>query len=163
MKIDLSLITGQEYWSELANFLPETVDRETIRRAFDFAYIYHLDQKRESGEPYITHPVWIAKVVAQLGLGTEAIVAALLHDCVEDTNATLEEVADNFGDEVALLVEGLTEISHKTKDIELHKTNIAVFRNFLFSSVNDVRVLIIRLVDKLHNGLTIRFYQKKDN
>jgi GTP pyrophosphokinase len=95
------------------------------------------------------------KVVAQLGVGQEAIIAALLHDCVEDTPVTIEDIAPEFGDEVALLVAGLTEVKKKTSGIEVHQTNIDVFRKFLFSSVNDVRVLIIRLADKLHNGLTI--------
>ena len=90
-------------------------------------------------------------------MGRRAIVAALLHDTVEDTGISVEEIARDFDDEVALLVEGLTEVKKKTHgiEIEMHKTNIEVFRRFLFSSVNDVRVLIIRIVDKLHNGLTI--------
>lgn len=128
---------------------------EEIRKAYDFSVEFHKEQKRESGEPYINHPVWIAKIVAQLNLGPEAVIASLLHDCIEDTEATLDMVAKEFGDEVALLVEGLTDIRRNTKSIELHQTSIDVYRNFLFSSVNDVRVLIIRIVDKLHNGLTL--------
>jgi GTP pyrophosphokinase len=126
-----------------------------VKLAFEYANEKHKGQTRISGEPYITHPVWVAKVVAQLGLGEEAVIAALLHDCVEVTDSTEDEIANKFGDEVALLVSGLTDVKHKTSGIEIHQTNVEIFRRFLFSSVNDVRVLVIRLVDKLHNGLTI--------
>lgn len=128
---------------------------DNVKRALEFATEKHKGQIRESGEPFIMHPIWVARVVAQLGVGPEAVMAALLHDCVEDTNTTEEEVAHLFGDEVALLVSGLTDVKHKTKGIEIHQTNVEVFRKFLFSSVNDVRVLVIRLTDKLHNGLTV--------
>lgn len=156
MTLDLSLITNKtDYLMELKVSIGDKYNFDLIKRAFDFANNAHNGQKRESGEPYISHPVWIAKVVAQLGVGEEAVLASLLHDCVEDTTVTLEDVSKEFGDEIALLVEGLTEVKKKTRGIEVHKTNIEVFRRFLFSSVNDVRILIIRLVDKLHNGITI--------
>jgi len=100
--------------------------------------------------------VWVAKVVTQLGVGRRAIVAALLHDTIEDTSLTIDEIASEFDDEVALLVDGLTDVKKLTKGIEVHETNIEVFRKFLFSSVDDVRVLIVRTVDKLHNILTIK-------
>jgi len=148
-------IEPKDYWKELLRWLPSAVDENRIKKAYEFALSAHNGQKRLSGEDYISHPAWIAKVVAQLGVGEEAIIAALLHDCVEDTAITVDNIADNFGDEVALLVAGMTEVRKNTKTIEVHQTDIEVFRKFLFSSVNDVRVLIIRLVDKLHNGLTI--------
>lgn len=150
-----------DYWAELKANLDKDFDEKEIRRAFDFAFKAHDGQKRESGEDYICHPVWVAQVVGQMGAGQEAMIAALLHDCVEDTNVTLEDISHEFGDEVALLVEGMTEVKKKTSSIEFHSTNIEVFRRFLFSSVNDVRVLIIRLVDKLHNGLTIDALSKE--
>lgn len=149
----------EELWLDLEKYVKEWgLENETmIKKAFDVAVKCHLGQKRVSGEDFITHPVWVAKVVTQLGVGRRAIVAALLHDTVEDTDLTVDEIAKEFDDEVALLVDGLTEIKKKTHgmEIEMHKTNIEIFRRFLFSSVNDVRVLIIRIVDKLHNGLTI--------
>lgn len=156
MTLDLAVFGNEvDYWVELKSGLDESQDVELIKKAFDFADKAHRGQKRESGEPYISHPVWVAKVVAQLGVGDEAIVAALLHDCVEDTPVTLDDISQEFGDEIALLVSGLTEVKKKTSGIEMHQTNIDVFRKFLFSSVDDVRILIIRTVDKLHNGLTI--------
>jgi GTP diphosphokinase / guanosine-3',5'-bis(diphosphate) 3'-diphosphatase len=162
MTIDLTpLNEGKDYWLELKKSLAEEYDLELIKRAFDFAVLAHGDQKRESGEPYISHPVWIAKVIAQLGVGQEAILVALLHDCVEDTKVKLEDISDEFGDEVALLVEGMTEIKKADKGVVVHQTNLDVFRKFLFSSVNDVRILIIRIVDKLHNGLTIDALPRK--
>lgn len=154
-----------EQWLDLEKYVKEwSLEKEPmIKKAFDFAVKLHFDQKRVSGEDYVTHPIWVAKVVTQLGVGRRAIVAALLHDVVEDTGITIEEIAKEFDDEVALLVEGLTEVKKKTHglEIEMHKTNIEVFRRFLFSSVNDVRVLIIRIVDKLHNGLTINALSKQ--
>lgn len=144
-----------DYWHELKSGLGQEVNIELINKAYLFAAKAHEGQKRESGEPYISHPVWVALVISQLGVGEEAIVAALLHDCVEDTEISIDKISRIFGDEVALLVEGMTEVKKKTNGIEVHHTNIEIFRRFLFSSVNDVRVLIIRLVDKLHNGLTI--------
>lgn len=154
MPIDLSLT--QNYWTELEKHLNNTdFNKELIKKCFDFAEQAHAGQKRDSGEPYITHPAWIAKVATQLHIGEEAVLAALLHDCVEDTKVTLDQIADEFGDEVALLVSGLTEVAKKTKGLEIDQQSIELFRRFLFSSVDDVRVLILRLIDKLHNGLTI--------
>ncbi|HPT65857.1 MAG TPA: HD domain-containing protein [Candidatus Woesebacteria bacterium] len=156
MPIDLSLT--QNCWDDLEKHITDGgFNREKIKKCFDFAEKAHSGQKRESGEPYITHPAWIAKVVMQLHIGEEAVLAALLHDCVEDTDTTLDKIAEEFGDEVALLVSGLTEVAKKTKGVEINQPNIELFRKFLFSSVNDVRVLILRLIDKLHNGLTIKY------
>jgi GTP pyrophosphokinase len=116
---------------------------------------------RYSGELYESHPAWIAKVIAQLNIGQEAVLAALLHDCIEDTKITLNDISKEFGDEVALLVSGLTEIKTKTEGIKINQTNIEIYRKFFFSSINDVRVLIIRIVDKLHNCLTIEYLPKE--
>ncbi|HOZ80678.1 MAG TPA: HD domain-containing protein [Candidatus Woesebacteria bacterium] len=158
MTLDLDLnIFSENFWPELEKVAIENnLPVAEIQKAYDYALLAHQGQRRESGEAYITHPIWVAKVCAQLGVGEKAVVAALLHDCVEDTNITVNDIANEFGDEVALLVEGMTEVKKKTSGIEIHQTNIEVFRRFLFSSVDDVRVLIIRLVDKLHNGMTIK-------
>ena len=162
MQLDLSLFPNDcDYRLELFSCLKKSdlsqEEQEAIMNCYEFANRAHKDQLRSSGEPYVSHPVWIAKIIIQLGLGKEPVEASLLHDCVEDTSVTLKDIADEFGDEVALLVDGLTEVKLKTKNILVHQTNIENYRNFLFSSVNDVRVLIIRLVDKLHNGMTIEF------
>lgn len=157
----LNLSFSDNYWEDLEqNLIDENFDKKKIRQAFDFMVKAHEGQLRYSGKPYISHPAWIAKVVAQLNIGQEAVIAALLHDCIEDTSISIDEIANKFGDEVALLVSGLTEVKIKTKGLQINKTNIETFRKFFFSSVNDVRVLIIRLVDKLHNSLTIEFLPK---
>lgn len=157
MTLDLTLDRKvHDYWEELKAVVEKNkFDVERIKVAFDFAYQAHKDQIRGSGEPYISHPVWIAKLIAQMEIGEEAVIAALLHDCVEDTPVTINDISAKFGDEIALLVSGLTEVKKKTRGIEVHQTNVEIFRRFLFSSVDDVRVLIIRLADKLHNGITI--------
>jgi len=161
--MDLELFANdksEDYWAELSKYI-KPADKTQIKLAYDFAKIAHLGQKRDSGADFFSHPVWVAKTMAQMDVGVEAIEAALLHDCVEDSDISIDEIASKFGDEVALLVEGLTEVRKKTKGLKVLRTNIEVFRQFLFSSVDDVRVLIIRLVDKLHNGMTIEYLSKE--
>ena len=160
MGLDLSF--SDNYWEDLERYLiGPNIDKKLIKQAYDFMEKAHQGQTRYSGKPYISHPAWIAKVIAQLNIGQEAIVAALLHDCVEDTKVEIDDIAKEFGDEVALLVSGLTEVKTKTEGIQINQTNIEIFRKFFFSSVNDVRVLIIRLVDKLHNCFTIEYLPKE--
>jgi guanosine-3',5'-bis(diphosphate) 3'-pyrophosphohydrolase len=163
MILNLDLSTDSAVlWGNLSKIIEEyKFDFKKIEKAYVLAKNAHKNQFRDSGEEYITHPLWVAMVVAQLDIGQEAIVASLLHDCIEDTKITENEISKMFGDEIALLVTGLTEVKKKTSGIEVHQTNIDVFRRFLFSSVNDVRILIIRLVDKLHNGLTIDSLSKE--
>ncbi len=159
MSLDLSF--SDNYWEDLERYLvSSSFDKELIRQAYDFMDEAHKGQTRFSGKPYISHSAWIAKVMAQLNVGQEAVVAALLHDCVEDTKVEIDDIAKEFGDEVALLVSGLTEVRTKTKGLQINQTNIEIFRKFFFSSVNDVRVLIIRLVNKLHNTMTIEYLPK---
>jgi GTP pyrophosphokinase len=160
MGLDLSF--SENYWEDLERQIGGSgFDKATIKKGYDFMAEAHKGQLRESGKPYISHPAWIAKIIAQLNIGQEAVLAALLHDCVEDTKIKIDDIAKQFGDEVALLVSGLTEVKNKTEGIKINQTNIEVFRKFFFSSVNDVRVLIIRLVDKLHNSLTIQFLPRE--
>jgi len=157
MALDLSF--SEDYWEDLESIIDKTptLDKIIIKKGYDFMALAHRAQLRYSGLPYESHPAWIAKVVAQLNIGQEAVLAALLHDCIEDTKITVDDIAKEFGDEVALLVSGLTEIKSKTDGIKINQTNIEVFRKFFFSSIDDVRVLIIRIVDKLHNCLTIEY------
>ncbi len=161
MSLNLGLLTDTlNGWSELEKYIiKDGFEVTKIRYAFDYAAKAHVGQKRLSGEEYITHSLWVAKVVAQLSIGEEAIITALLHDTVDEEKIKIDDIAREFGDEVALLVGGLTEVRDKTKTIVVHETNIEVFRKFLFSSVDDVRVLIIRLVNELHNGMTIEYLE----
>lgn len=161
--MDLELFSNdksEDYWAKLSKYIKPD-DKTAVKLVYDFAQKAHLGQKRDSGADFFSHPVWVARTMAQMDVGVEAIEAALLHDCAEDSNVSIEEIASKFGDEVALLVEGLTEVRKKVKRVGIDRANIEVFKRFLFSSVDDVRVLIIRLVDKLHNGMTIEFLSKE--
>jgi len=134
-------------------------DKKMIRLAFDTAVDAHKDQRRKSGEAYIFHPIAVAKIVAsEIGLDATSIVAALLHDVVEDTEYTLEDIDNMFGDTVAKIVDGLTKISHlkQDKDVSLQAEN---FRKMLLTLNDDVRVIIIKIADRLHNMQTMESMQ----
>ena len=130
-------------------------DKKMIRLAFDTAVEAHSDQRRKSGEAYIFHPISVAKIVAhQIGLDATSISAALLHDVVEDTTVTLQDIERLMGNVVAKIVHGLTKISSlkKDKDISLQAEN---FRKMLLTLNDDVRVIIIKIADRLHNMQTM--------
>ena len=130
-------------------------DKKLIRQAFDVAVDAHKDQRRKSGEAYIFHPIAVAKIVAsEIGLDATSIAAALLHDVVEDTEYTLVDIEQMFGETVARIVDGLTKISSlkKDKDISLQAEN---FRKMLLTLNDDVRVIIIKIADRLHNMQTM--------
>ena len=130
-------------------------DKKLIRHAFDVAVDAHKDQRRKSGEAYIFHPIAVAKIVAsEIGLDATSIAAALLHDVVEDTPYTLEDIERLFGNTVARIVDGLTKISHlqHDKDASLQAEN---FRKMLLTLNDDVRVIIIKIADRLHNMQTM--------
>ncbi|MXV51342.1 RelA/SpoT family protein [Pedobacter sp. HMF7647] len=131
-------------------------DKRMIRRAFDMALDSHRDMRRKSGEPYIYHPIAVAQIAAEeIGLGTTSIVCALLHDVVEDTAITLEEIELEFGKKVAKIIDGLTKISG------VFDTNSSLqaenFRKMLLTLADDVRVILIKLADRLHNMRTMDF------
>lgn len=130
-------------------------DKKLIRKAFEIAVEAHKDQRRKSGEAYIFHPIAVAKIVAaEIGLDATSIVAALLHDVVEDTSYTLADIEELFGKTVAKIVDGLTKISHLShdKDISLQAEN---FRKMLLTLNDDIRVIIIKIADRLHNMQTM--------
>ncbi|MGB0199256.1 MAG: RelA/SpoT family protein [Flavobacteriaceae bacterium] len=130
-------------------------DKKLIRLAFDTAVDAHKDQRRKSGEPYIMHPIAVAKIVAdEIGLGAHSIAAALLHDVVEDTAYTISDMEQLFGPIVAKIVDGLTKISSlkKDKDVSLQAEN---FRKMLLTLNDDARVIIIKIADRLHNMQTL--------
>jgi GTP pyrophosphokinase len=130
------------------------IDRERVAAAFTFACEHHVDQRRKSGEDFIVHPVGVAKICAGMRLDTETLCAALLHDTVEDTSASLQEVGTVFGDEVAALVDGVTKltgITFQSRD-EAQAEN---YRKMMVAMASDVRVILIKLADRLHNMRTI--------
>ena len=131
-----------------------TYDMDKIEKAYKFAEKAHGDQRRVSGIPYILHPVSVACIVAELGMDTDSVCGALLHDTVEDTGVTLEEVTKLFGADVAKLIDGVTKISkipYSTRE-QQQAENI---RKMLIAMADDIRVIIIKLADRLHNMRTM--------
>ncbi len=136
------------------------VDRGRVADAFVYACEHHADQRRRSGEDFIIHPVSVAKICAGMRLDTETLCAALLHDTVEDTSASLEEVSAAFGDEIAGLVDGvtkLTELTFQSRD-EAQAEN---YRKMMVAMASDIRVILIKLADRLHNMRTISAMPKQ--
>ena len=129
----------------------EEVDR--IYRAYEFAYEAHKEQKRKSGEPYIIHPIAVASIVArELELGDNPVISAFLHDVVEDTDYTVEDIRERFGDDVAFLVDTVTK---RKKDSYQHSKQVDNYRQILESVHYDIRALLIKLADRLHNMRTL--------
>jgi guanosine-3',5'-bis(diphosphate) 3'-pyrophosphohydrolase len=131
-------------------------DKKMIRMAFDMAVESHKDMRRKSGEPYIYHPIAVAQIAAdEIGLGTTSIVCALLHDVVEDTDITLEDIEREFGKKVSKIIDGLTKISGVfDANSSIQAEN---FRKMLLTLADDVRVILIKLADRLHNMRTMNF------
>lgn len=135
-------------------------DKKEIRKAFDLALESHKDMRRKSGEPYIYHPIAVAQIAAEeIGLGTTSIVCALLHDVVEDTDITLDDIEREFGKKTAKIIDGLTKISG------VFDTNSSLqaenFRKMLLTLADDVRVILIKLADRLHNMRTMDFMPRQ--
>lgn len=129
-------------------------DKKLIRRAFDLAVEAHKDQRRKTGEPYIFHPIEVAKIVAnEIGLGATSIASALLHDVVEDTNYTLDDINELFGEKIAKIIDGLTKISILNRqDVSIQSEN---YKKLLLTLSEDVRVILIKIADRLHNMRTL--------
>jgi guanosine-3',5'-bis(diphosphate) 3'-pyrophosphohydrolase len=135
-------------------------DKKEIRKAFDMALESHKNMRRKSGEPYIYHPIAVAQIAAEeIGLGTTSIVCALLHDVVEDTDITLEDIEREFGKKTAKIIDGLTKISGVFDyNSSLQAEN---FRKMLLTLADDVRVILIKLADRLHNMRTMDFMPRQ--
>lgn len=128
-------------------------DRKNIRQAYEIAVEAHREQRRKSGEPYILHPIEVARICAEeIGLGPTAIVAALLHDVVEDTSVTLADIRERFGDKIANIVDGLTKLKRDFNPTTAQAEN---FKKVLSTLVYDVRVVLIKMADRVHNMRTI--------
>ena len=130
------------------------LDPQTLSKAYDFALKAHKNQKRDSGDPYLMHPVAVANILTDLKLDSATIATGLLHDTIEDTNVTYKTVQKEFGKEVADLVDGVTKISEiENKVIENSKAeNI---RKLILATSKDIRVLLVKLADRLHNMRTL--------
>ena len=152
-------IAHYQDFNELVKLLGQsnsTYDIDKITKAYKFAEKAHGDQRRVSGIPYILHPTSVACILAELGMDTDAICAALLHDVVEDTSTTLEEVEKLFGADVARLIDGVTKIS-KIAFSSREQRQAENIRKMLIAMANDIRVIIIKLADRLHNMRSLQY------
>ncbi len=131
-----------------------TIDRDWVEEAFVYACVHHADQRRRSGEDFIIHPVGVAKICAGMRLDTETLCAALLHDTVEDTSASLEEVEEAFTEEIAGLVDGVTKLTGLTFQSR-DEAQAENYRKMMVAMASDIRVILIKLADRLHNMRTI--------
>ena len=152
---------NQQIYKIAAGFPEE--EKKSILRAYDYAYKHHEGQLRKSGEPYIMHPVAVAVNIEQMGLDAESIMAGLLHDTIEDTEASYAEVAKEFGESVAMLVDGVTKLtqmehtSYSTKE----EQQMEDLRKMFIAMAKDIRVIMIKLADRLHNMRTIQFQREQ--
>ena len=131
-------------------------DSKLIRRAYNYALENHGDQKRKSGEPYIIHPVQVAYILSELGLDDATICAALMHDLAEDTEVTIQDISDEFSPEIATLVNGVTKLG-KINYISAQEQQVENYRKMFLAMGKDIRVILIKLADRLHNMRTLRF------
>ena len=146
----------QELIKSVKKYHPST-DISMIEKAYKVASEAHKDQKRKSGEPYIIHPLCVAIILADLELDKETIVAGLLHDAVEDTWMTYEEVEKEFGSEVALLVDGVTKLGQLSYDADKVEVQAENLRKMFLAMAKDIRVILIKLADRLHNMRTLKY------
>ncbi len=137
-----------------------SIDRDRVEEAFVYACAHHADQRRKSGEDFITHPVSVAKICAGMRLDTETLCAALLHDTVEDTSASLAEVQEAFGEEIAGLVDGVTKLTGLTFQSR-DEAQAENYRKMMVAMASDIRVILIKLADRLHNMRTIAAMPKQ--
>ena len=146
----------QELIASVRKYHPST-DISLIEKAYNIAYEAHKGQVRKSGEPYIIHPLCVAIILAELELDKETIVAGLLHDVVEDTVMTDEEIRQEFGAEVALLVDGVTKLGQLSYDADKVEVQAENLRKMFLAMAKDIRVILIKLADRLHNMRTLKY------
>ena len=134
---------------------------KTLSKAYDFALRAHKTQKRDEGVPYINHPVAVADILTDLKLDSATIATGLLHDTIEDTHATYNTIKDEFGQEVADLVDGVTKIS-AFENQAVDNSKAENFRKLIIATSKDIRVLLVKIADRLHNMRTIKFLKDTD-
>jgi len=157
---DADIIKATEQKIEEICACETPANAENIRRAYRYARSLHEGQYRKSGEPYIIHPVETAYILSQLGMDPEAIEAGLLHDCIEDTCVTYNDIKKEFGDSVALLVDGVTKLGHIVYSSR-EEEQMEDLRKMFLAMAKDIRVIIIKLADRLHNMRTIQYWNPR--
>ena len=156
-------ITINDLLDKVKGYNPEEV--EIVRKAYEFAENLHNGQVRQSGEPYISHPLNVAYILAEMHADRDTLCAGLLHDTLEDTETTKEEIAHEFNKDVANLVDGVTKMSKMNFSSKADQ-NVANTRKIITGITEDVRIIIIKLADRLHNMRTLQFkneYKQKEN
>ena len=148
-------VTIEEFFEYLQSYLDEK-QIALVKTAYEFAAKKHADQKRRSGEPYIIHPTQVAYILAQMKMDEETLAAAFLHDVVEDTDTTLQQLKEMFGAKVAMLVDGVTKLG-KIEYISKEERQIENYRKMFLAMAQDIRVVIIKLADRLHNMRTMKY------
>ncbi len=154
MENKLSNISFDRLLSHVTTYIHKESDLNLIRKAFDYASAKHSAQFRKSGEPYIIHPLEVAIILADLHVGPDALCAGLLHDVVEDTDTTLEDITNEFNADIASIVDGVTKIS-KLKFSSLEKAQVSNHQKMLFAMARDIRIILVKLADRLHNMRTL--------
>ncbi|QEA58506.1 bifunctional (p)ppGpp synthetase/guanosine-3',5'-bis(diphosphate) 3'-pyrophosphohydrolase [Leuconostoc koreense] len=145
--------TGPEVLEMVGQYMSES-DTINVKKAYEWASELHKEQKRKSGEPYIIHPIQVAGILAELKMDTATVISGYLHDVVEDTTATLQDVRDNFGETIAQIIDGVTKISkiqYQSSQEQLAENH----RKLLLAMSKDIRVIIVKLADRLHNMRTL--------
>ena len=145
----------QSMRAAIETFTPN-VSMELVDEAFRYAEEKHKDQRRKDGSPYIIHPLAVAEIVAEMGLDSDAILASLLHDTIEDTDTSYDEVAKRFGVTVANLVEGVTKLT-RVNFTSLEDEQMENLRKMFLAMSKDIRVILIKIADRLHNTRTMQY------
>jgi GTP pyrophosphokinase len=150
------MIRFEDLLEKVRGYSPDA-DLELLRRAYVFSALEHKGQVRHSGEPYLVHPLEVADILADMKLDVVCVAAGLLHDVVEDTLTTIDRIRDTFGDDVAHIVEGVTKISAIPEFSTSEERQVENFRKMLLAMVDDIRVILVKLADRLHNMRTLQF------
>ena len=153
------MVSGEERYEHLEKTIRGyniSADLTQIRAAYEYAREHHGEQMRRDGSPYITHPIHVAQIVAEMRLDSESIIAALLHDCIEDTDCTYEDIAKRFGVTVADIVDGVTKLT-RVKYSTMEEEQMENLRKMLFAMSRDIRVILIKIADRLHNMRTMEY------
>jgi len=145
-------------YADILNAFPE--HKEIILKAIDFIHKKHEGQIRKSGEPYVNHPMEVARILVDMNMDLETVIAGLLHDTLEDTDTTYEEIESLFGKTVADIVNGVSKIS-KVKPKNIADPEVENYRKMLIAMSKDIRVIIVKLADRLHNMRTLHFLPKE--
>ncbi|SSC11854.1 (P)ppGpp synthetase I, SpoT/RelA [Mesotoga infera] len=165
-ELDAQILLGE--LESILQYRLKRRDKERILDAYEFARFHHQEQMRDSGEPFISHPVEVSKILAQLSADTDTIVAGFLHDIVEDCNVPLSEITEKFGETVSLIVDGVTKISNlklnEKLDSKIVKSRMKVetLRKMLLALSKDPRIIIVKLADRLHNMRTLEFVKSPE-